>query len=48
MQQKELAQQQEAAFKQYGPKQPGVMPPVDQMGNAGVPAQKRGGRAGNR
>ena len=48
MQQKELAQQQEAAYKKFNPNPPGMMPPVDQMGSAGIPAQKRGGRAGNR
>jgi hypothetical protein len=47
-QQKQLAQQQEDAYKQYGPKQPGVMPPVNPMGDAGVPAQKRGGRVGRK
>jgi hypothetical protein len=45
-QQKQLAQQQESAYKQYGPKQSAEMPPVNPMGDAGVPAQKRGGRAG--
>ena len=44
--QKQLAQQQESAYKQYGPKQSAEMPPVNPMGDAGVPAQKRGGRAG--
>jgi len=48
MQQKELAQQQADAYKAFNQNPPSQMPPVDQMGSAGIPAQKRGGRAGNR